>query len=74
MMDRRSLDKVFSIKFSTKISERQAHPFKVGLLLSNDGIERPCRAKIRLLGANDCPIKKGALVLDEQFAEMHFAD
>jgi hypothetical protein len=60
--------------FNTKISERRVRRFKVGLLLSHDGIERPRRVEIRLLNPNGHSLVKGALVLNEQFTEMHVAD
>jgi len=74
MMDKRSLDKVFNIKFSAKIPESQAHRFKVGLLSSQDGIERPCRVKIRLLDLNGCPVRRVLSCWMNNLQKMHFAD
>lgn len=64
------MDKIFS----TKISEYQGHLFEVGLLLRGDGIEPTWRVEIRLLDANGHPVEKGAIVLDETFAEVVSAD
>jgi hypothetical protein len=60
--------------FSTKISEHQGHLFEVGLLLSHDGIKRRWRVEVRLLDTNGHPMENGAIVLDEQFAEVAIAD
>lgn len=60
--------------FSTKISEHKGHLFEVGLLLSEDGMEQSWQVEIRLLDPNGQPIEKGAIVLDEHFAEANIAD
>jgi hypothetical protein len=60
--------------FSTRISEHQGHLFEVGLLLSHDGIKRWWRVEVGLLDTNGHPVENGAIVLDEQFAEVAVAD
>jgi hypothetical protein len=60
--------------FSTKISEHQGHMFDVGLLASYDRIKQWWRVEVRLLDSNGHPVESGAIVLDEQFAEVAVAD
>lgn len=64
------MDKIFS----TRISEYQGHQFEVGLLLSGSGIEPTWSVEIRLLDPNGHSVEKGAIVLEEDFAEVVSAD